>query len=137
MEIECSTQVRGLSQPWEYRQRSEYRRFIKGKGSSLTQSKIRQLDQINFVWSLRGGGHESWETRLLDLQAYHRARGHSNVPKNYPPNPSVGYWVNEHRFQHKRFNMGKSSYMQTTKIKKLYDLNFQWALRAGKRSWGE
>ena len=57
-------------------QRREYHRFIKVKGSSLMQSKFRQLDQINFVWSLRSGGHESWETRLLDLQAYHRAHGH-------------------------------------------------------------
>jgi hypothetical protein len=74
---------------------------------------------------------------LLDLQAYHRAHGQSNVPKNYPPNPSLGYWVNEQRFQYKRFSMGKSSYMNTTKIKELNALNFQWTLRAGKRSWWE
>jgi hypothetical protein len=117
------------------RQRSEYRKFIQGKGSSLTQSKIRLLDRVNFVWSVRGGGHASWGSRLLDLEAYHRVHGHTNVPKNYPPNPPLGYWVNEQRFQYKRLEMGKSSYMTPQKIEKLNALNFKWSLRVSNRSW--
>lgn len=119
------------------RQRSEYRKFIQGKGSSLTESKIRLLDRVNFVWSVRGGGHASWGSRLRDLEAYHRVHGHTNVPKNYPPNPPLGYWVNEQRFQYKRLEMGKSSYMNPQKIEKLNALNFKWSLRVSNRSWEE
>lgn len=119
------------------RQRSEYRKFTQGKGSSLTLSKIRQLDRVNFVWSVRAGGQTSWEIRFLELQAFHRLHGHANVPKSYPPNPPLGYWVNEQRSQYKSHRMGKSSYMNYNKIEKLNSLNFTWSMRNSKRSWEE
>jgi hypothetical protein len=84
-----------------------------------------------------GGGKVTWERRLLDLQAYHRMHGHTNVPKHYSPNPSLGDWVIDQRFQYKRQRQGKSSYMTPYKIEKLNALNFQWSLREGKRPWEE
>jgi len=151
------------------RQRSEYRKFIQGKSSSMTETKIRLLDRVNFIWLVRkfraggssggvggsgvgragsvgvggggggggGGGKVTWERRLLDLQAYHRMHGDTNVPKHYPLNPSLGDWVIDQRFQYKRQRQGKSSYMTPYKIEKLNALNFQWSLREGKRPWEE
>jgi len=119
------------------RQRTEYRKLQQGKASSMTTSKIQQLDQVNFVWSIREGGHASWESRLGELHNYLRVNGHTNVPKNYPPNPSLGYWVNEQRFQYRRWINDKSSYMTQSKMMHLNALNFKWSLRESKRPWSE
>ena len=94
-----------------------------------------QLDRVAFVWSIRVGGHATWESRLAALHAYRREHGHSNVPKNYPPHPSLGYWVNEQRFQYRRRTRGQSSYMTLAKIACLDAMGFQWTLRESKRPW--
>ena len=72
------------------RQRTEYRKLQQGKASSMTTSKIQQLDRVNFLWSVREGGHASWESRLGELHQYQYTNGHTNMPKNYPLNPSLG-----------------------------------------------
>ena len=109
------------------RQRSEYRKLQQGKKTSMTPSKIRQLDAVSFVWSARfaGGGHTSFQSRLDELRAYKAQTGHTNVPKNYPPNPSLGYWVNEQRFQYRRLQKKKSSYMTEEKVRLLNELDFK------------
>jgi len=119
------------------RQRTEYRKLLQGKASSMTRNKIRELDQVDFTWSVREGGHASWDSRLDELRGYKKTYGHTNVPKNYPPNPSLGYWVNEQRFQYRRWIRGKTSYMNPTKMAHLNSINFKWTLRESKRPWEE
>ena len=77
------------------RQRTEYRKLLQGRNSSMTQSKMEDLNRVGFLWSVREGGHTSWEARFDELKEYKRVHGHCNVPKLYKPNPSLGYWVNE------------------------------------------
>jgi len=117
------------------RQRTEYRKLLQGKSSSMTQTKIQQLDQVDFVWSVRVGGHATWESRLTELRDYLAQHGHTNVPKNYPPNRSLGYWVNEQRFQYRRWTRGKASYMTPSKMAMLNALQFKWSLRESKKPW--
>ncbi len=119
------------------RQRTEYRKLMQGKSSSMTQNKMRDLEAVGFIWSIRDGGHTSWESRLVELIQYQRMMGNSNVPKCYPPNPSLGYWVNEQRFQYRRLINGKSSYMNQSKIDSLNAIGFVWSLRESKRPWNE
>jgi len=119
------------------RQRTEYRKLAQGKASSMTRTKVRQLDGVAFVWSIREGGHASWESRMGELREYGDRYGHTNVPKNYPPNPSLGYWVNEQRFQYRRLIRGKSSYMNHAKMAHLDAVGFKWSLRESKRPWKE
>jgi hypothetical protein len=75
------------------RQRTEYRKLLQGKNSSMTQTKMQDLNKVGFVWSVREGGHTSWDVRLMELREYRRVNGHCNVPKIYKANPSLGYWV--------------------------------------------
>ncbi|KAL9182351.1 hypothetical protein ACHAXT_013003 [Thalassiosira profunda] len=119
------------------RQRTEFRKLQQGKSSSMTRSKIRQLDSVGFVWSVRAGGHAPWETRLSELAEYRRVHGHTNVPKKCADNPPLGYWVNEQRFQYQKMMIGKPSYMTHAKAARMDALGFQWRLRDGKRQWGE
>ncbi|KAL7550832.1 hypothetical protein ACHAWF_014035 [Thalassiosira exigua] len=119
------------------RQRNEYRKLRRGKASSMTRTKVRALDSVGFVWSVREGGHATWDSRWEMLADYKRLNGHTNVPKHYPPNPSLGFWVNEQRFQYRRLTRGKTSYMSRSKVAKMNSLGFKWTLRESKRPWNE
>lgn len=119
------------------RQRTEYRKLLQGRSSSMTQNKIADLNRIGFLWSVREGGHTSWDTRYLELREYQMQNGHCNVPKLYKPNPSLGYWVNEQRFQYRRMVNNKPSYMTEAKVAHLNALGFVWSLRESKKPWDD
>jgi hypothetical protein len=119
------------------RQRTEYRKLLQGRSSSMTQNKIADLNRIGFLWSVREGGHTSWDTRYLELREYQMQNGHCNVPKLYKPNPSLGYWVNEQRFQYRRMVNSKPSYMTEAKVAHLNALGFVWSLRESKKPWDD
>ncbi|KAL7505829.1 hypothetical protein ACHAXN_003267 [Cyclotella atomus] len=116
------------------RQRTEYRKMLAKKPSSMTNEKIEELNKLGFTWDVRES-HTSWEERFEELKAYKRENGHANVPKVYSKNPSLGYWVNEQRFQYRRLQKKKSSYMTEDKIKALNSLDFKWSLRETNGSW--
>lgn len=118
-------------------QRTEYRKLMRGKASSMTRIRVRELDRVAFTWSVRKGSeHTSWDTRLDELRAYHRTYGHANVPKNYPQNPSLAHWVNEQRHQYRLWSRGETSNMNATKVSRLNSIGFMWVLLR-KRSWEE
>lgn len=134
------------------RQRTEYRKMLAGKPSSMVKEKIDELNRLGFTWAVRES-HTSWEERFevsclvrlqrffpfclqkdrvihayatfQELKEYKRENGHANVPKIYSKNPSLGYWVNEQRFQYRRLQKNKPSYMTDDKIKALNSLEFK------------
>lgn len=120
------------------RQRSAYKKLKEGKSSSMTAMKIQQLDSVNFVWSTtRTGGNASWEDRFNELKTFLDHNGHTNVPKKHPPNPQLGFWVNEQRFQHRKMMNGKSTYMTEYRANLLNSLNFKWELKESPKTWDE
>jgi len=120
------------------RQRSAYKKLKEGKSSAMTAIKIQQLDTVNFVWSTtQKGGNASWEDRFNELKDYLHHHGHTNVPKKHPPNPPLGFWVNEQRFQHRKMMKGKSSYMTEYRANLLNSLNFKWELKESPKTWDE
>lgn len=62
---------------------------------------------------------------MQELKEFNEQNGHCNVPKIYTHNPSLGYWVNEQRFQYRRLMKKKPSYMTQDKIKALNSLDFK------------
>lgn len=106
------------------RQRTEYRKMQNGQPSSMTQQRIGDLSRLGFTWAIRDS-HTSWEDRFNELREFRKAKGHCNVPKIYAKNPSLGYWVNEQRFQYRRMLRKKSSYMTDDKIQALNELDFK------------
>lgn len=106
------------------RQRTEYRKMQNGKPSSMTQQRVDELSRLSFTWAIRDS-HTSWEDRFNELKEFYNANGHSNVPKIYAKNPSLGYWVNEQRFQYRRMLKKKSNYVTDDKIQALSELDFK------------
>jgi len=116
------------------RQRTEYRKMQTNKPSSMTPERVDELNRLGFTWAVRES-HTSWEDRFNELKEFRDENGHCNVPKIYNKNPSLGYWVNEQRFQYRRMLKKKPSYMTQEKITMLNGLEFKWSLRETNGSW--
>ena len=106
------------------RQRIEYRKMEHGKPSSMTQQRVDELNRLGFNWTIQEN-HNSWEERFNELKDFKTTNGHCNVPKIYAKNPSLGYWVNEQRFQYRRKIKGQSSCMTDDRVKALNELDFK------------
>ena len=106
------------------RQRTEHRKLQSGKPSSMTPERVEDLNRLGFTWAIRES-HTSWEERFVELKEFRDQNSHCNVPKIYGKNPSLGYWVNEQRFQYRRLLKKKPSYMTQEKIDTLNALDFK------------
>ena len=65
------------------------------KQNLLTEAKIEALDQIGFIWSINP--RHSWAQRFEELEVFKKRYGHCNVPKSYPLNRQLAYWVEKLR----------------------------------------
>lgn len=75
---------------WVNYQRSQYKYFIDGKKSQLTQERIQLLNSIGFVWNRHRT--VSWEHRFEEFKQFKQAYGHVFVPSNFAKNPKLGGW---------------------------------------------
>ena len=55
----------------------------------LTDDRIRRLQSLGFVWSLR----DDWQKHYGELKAFKAKHGHCNVPARYNENRRLGIWV--------------------------------------------
>ena len=69
---------------WVSTQRVQYKKFMEGKPSQMTQDKIDELNDIGFIWDpLR----DAFDLRLSQLVDYKEANGDCNVPHRCKDNP--------------------------------------------------
>jgi tRNA splicing endonuclease len=61
-------------------QRQEYRKWKRGEPSTLNETKIALLNDINFVWDKN---QRIWDLRFAELIEFKREFGHVNVPMKY------------------------------------------------------
>jgi len=121
---------------WVSKQRSEYRKLSSGKKSQITTERVQALDAIGFDWS-PGSAMVDWSVRLDQLKAYQEEHGHTNVPKSYQPNPSLGQWVQTQRVYYKRLKAGKPTHMTNERRQQLDDIGFQWHVGTGRKGNAE
>jgi hypothetical protein len=108
---------------WVGTQRSQYRFYVKEKRSSMTPSRIQELESLDFEWD----SHiPTWEVRLSELADYHRIHGHCNVPTSYSESAKLASWVGNQRSQYRWHVEGKTSPMTPSRIKELESLGFKW-----------
>ncbi|HHT9144666.1 MAG: helicase associated domain-containing protein [Candidatus Brocadiaceae bacterium] len=98
---------------WQECQRSSYK---KGK---LDREKIRRLEDVGFVWSLR---KDAFKVGLQETIKYKERFGYPNAPQNYVTAEgfNLGSWQNTKRQSYK---MGKLS---DERIRKLEEVGFKW-----------
>lgn len=116
---------------WVKRQRYQYKLMKEGKPSTMTEDRVKDLEDIGFVWDSQGA---AWSERLEELRAYQRNFGHCNVPSNYSVNPQLATWVKCQRRQYKLYHDSKPSNMTANRIQELEVLGFEWELRTYKKA---
>jgi len=67
---------------------------------------------------------KAWDSKFKMLEAFKTTRGHCHVPKVYPSNASLSHWVQKVRKEYKLFCGGNSSYLSTSRVKKLEEIDF-------------
>ena len=111
---------------WVVRQRFLYRQSPSGRAeSSLTDERIRLLDELEFSWMTRS--EQLWAQRTSDLREFKRLHGHCMVPRTYPPNPQLSAWVATQRKNYNRREMGKPSPLSMERMKELEGMGFVWS----------
>lgn len=88
--------------------REQYKLFHKRtpegykKKCSLTAERIKQLDEIGFVWSTERAKKqdEDWNSRFEQLKEYQRKHGNCLVPHGYTEDPAFAEWIHRQRTTH-------------------------------------
>jgi hypothetical protein len=111
---------------WVTRQRYEYRKYLEGKASQITLSRIQELDSMGFEWEVSVTA--TWEDRLSELADYRKIQGHCNVPRDYGENTKLAQWVATQRSNYKLHLEGKKSKMTPFQIQELESLEFTWTI---------
>lgn len=118
---------------WVNRQRTYYQKIQKGESSTLTEDQINLLNKVDFEWNCKAGAEVvvlGWDARYKDLLTFINEFGHTRVPYNYPPNTTLGRWVDSQRLSYKKFREGDTSARMTEcRIGLLKKVNFEWVIR--------
>jgi hypothetical protein len=110
---------------WVSRQRNQHKLHLEGKTSSMTLSRIQELESLGFEWGARLFT-VPWEDRLKELADYRKIHGHCNVPQRCSENTKLGEWVKHQRKQYRFHLEGKRSQMTLFRVQELERLEFEW-----------
>jgi hypothetical protein len=119
----CRVPSSTLLGQWVVRQRFLYRK--NPVGSSLTDQRIRLLNDINFQWTTRS--EELWNEHMREMREFKQHNGHALVPRNYPQNPQLSAWVATQRKNYKRTLDGKPSPLSVDRVQELDEIGFVWS----------
>jgi hypothetical protein len=108
---------------WVKKQRSNYWLHQAGNKSPMTNSRIKDLESLDFEWTVCV---IAWEDRLSELADYRKMQGHCNVPQHYSGNIQLGKWVGTQRNNYRLHREGEKSQMTTFRIQELESLDFEW-----------
>ena len=119
---------------WVKRQREQYRLHKDGKESSMTEERIKKLNDIGFEWVLLVKGVRiDWDDRYEELKTYQSKYGDCNVPQRWSDNQPLGTWVSNQRKQYRLYKEGKESSMTEERIHLLNAIGIKWSLRASRK----
>ena len=119
---------------WVNNQRFEYKKYIQGKTSKMSDERIKLLEGEGFQWSMVE--HVPWEQRFNEVVAYKAIHGNCRVPKRYPTNQPLANWVDKQRKEYKLLQNGKKSSMSEKRIEFLNGVGFAW-VAISEVSWEE
>ncbi len=140
----CNVPIRYKGNPslgqWVSTQRQEYGAKKKGTKSNITEERIKALEEVGFVWSLRDTSkmapRKSWDAHYQSLVEFKEKNGHCDVRVRSKQHPtgSLGRWVEKQRHHYNSREETTDSKITAEQIRKLEDLGFKWRVRNEKRS---
>ena len=130
---------------WVHTQRKEYKKWLKGVHSNISEERIDQLNEIDFVWEVGTTSKPNdtvWKQRFNELKTYKKKHGDCLVPRNYEHNAKLGRWVHTQRKQYKKWLKGVHSQLTQERIDQLNEIDFVWEVGIGVQNkddtaWGQ
>ena len=90
------------------------------KNGSMSQERVKLLNDIGFCWSLYD--QKTWMEQFRALSEFKKWNGHCLVPQNYKTGSSLGVWV---KIQRKNKLNGT---LEEDQVKLLDSLEFEWVV---------
>ena len=84
---------------------------------TLSEDRIRRLDELGFVWDLEDA---RWEEMFAVLVKFREVHGDCNVPAKWPENPQLGGWLSRQRAMRMKGTLSED------RIRRLDELGFVW-----------
>jgi len=110
------------------RQRYEYSKYKSNRPSTMNESRLRDLEELDFVFvagkkmdHVDFKNKKSWEQRYDELLGFRETYGHAVVPQSFP---GLGEWVHSQRLYYKKLKAGKKSPLTQDRVLKLADVGF-------------
>jgi hypothetical protein len=110
---------------WVSAQRSQFKRYIVGKTSSMTHPRKSCLDQIGFSWSLRK--RFSWNERFSELRNYSETHNGSCDVTNDGDYKALWTWCQNQKQAYKRGREGKSQPVPAERVTLMEQIGFRWS----------
>ena len=110
---------------WVKRNRSEYKKMLLGKHSTMTKERIEKLERLDFVWDSQAA---KWEERWNQLAKFQRRHGHCIVSRTSrcEKERQLAIWIKSQRRQFTLYCEQKRSNMTPKRIEKLKRLGFNF-----------
>jgi len=100
----------------------------------MTRERIQSLEELDFEWERYTT--RNWKGKRQQLVDFKVKFRHTNVPRDYAENRSLGTWVDTQRQQYKLLKAKRKSCMTRERIQSLNELGFEWE-RYTTRTWEE
>jgi len=117
---------------WVTTQRVQYRLFKEKRKGRMTRERIQSLEELDFEWD---PNTSTWEESRQQLADFKRKFRHTNVPRHYAENKTLGRWVDTQRYQYTLFKSKRKSQLTRDRIQSLDKLDFEWERKTS--TWEE
>mmetsp|Transcript_1562 Transcript_1562/g.3176 ORF Transcript_1562/g.3176 Transcript_1562/m.3176 type:complete len:395 (+) Transcript_1562:168-1352(+) len=112
---------------WIRRVRGLYKLRQAGKKTSLTDERIKELDDLGFGWEgWSANRSDTFQTRIKQMKDFQRIHGHCHLPAPYPENPTLKSWSNTIRQKYRQQRAGGKGTLTPEQIGELESLGFVW-----------
>ena len=88
---------------WVMNQRTFYRMNQVGIYTTLSEDRIEQLEELDFVWDVR---EKQWWTMFGRLKDYQKLHGHVTIETSDFVNEDLRQWLNDQRYFYKSNSKG-------------------------------
>lgn len=107
----------------------------------MTPARLKKLEDIGFIWSTRNSKEhwariadtslsDRWEKQYHSLLEYIKEHnGSTMVPKQYPPNQPLAYWVSRQRAQYRMKREGQITMLTDERERRLADVGFVFSTK--------
>jgi Helicase associated domain len=117
---------------WVKRQRYQFKLKKANRHTTLTDERMKSLDDIGFVWRT----HDAcWAEKFSQLEHFVQLHGHCKVPCKDSVYPGLAVWIKCQRHQFQLFSRGNAkSTMTQERVNRLLSMGFSFASTTNKRN---